>query len=204
MLFSFYMKTVFSIDLTPPIGTSGRGCIPNRVDIKERPAIVETKTRIGDWEGDTIIGANHQGVILSYVDRASKFTILAQLKDKTAAGILSATKERLTPFSRLVKMITYDNGREFASHSLISEHLKAKCYFATPYHSWERGLNEHTNGLVRQYFPKSSNLTLISADELQRVENLLNNRPRKVLGYLKPKEIMSKAMKPAERIALRY
>lgn len=143
-------------------GKAGRGCIPNRVDIKERPEIVNTKSRVGDWEGDTIIGAKHQGAILSYVDRKSKFTILAKLSEKTANEVASKTTKRFSRIKSFVHTITYDNGKEFSSHLLISKRLEANCYFATPYHSWERGLNEHTNGLVRQYIPKSSDLSIVT------------------------------------------
>lgn len=177
-------------------GKAGRGCIPNRVDIKERPAIVEEKSRLGDWEGDTIIGANHQGAILSIVDRKSKFTLLAKLKDKCADGVVKATK---ACFDRLpepiVRTITYDNGKEFSAHEQISELLNAECYFATPYHSWERGLNEHTNGLVRQYVPKGTDFTMVSAREIQKIENALNDRPRKILSYWTPKEMHQRTPK---------
>ncbi len=174
-------------------GKAGRGQIPNRVDIKERPEIVETKSRVGDWEGDTIIGANHQGAILSYVERKSKFTVLSKLTQKTAKNVASATIKRFSKLGQ-IHTITYDNGKEFSSHELISKKTGASCYFATPYHSWERGLNEHTNGLVRQYFPKSTSFENITEKEIKKVENLLNNRPRKVLGYLKPKEVYMHAM----------
>ncbi len=183
-------------------GKAGRGLIPNRVDIKERPAIVERKSRIGDWEGDTIVSRKSKAAILSYVDRKSKFTILAKLQSKTANNVVIKTVERLSKLRGVSHTITYDNGMEFASHELISKKIGVRCYFATPYHSWERGLNEHTNGLVRQYFPKSSDLALASNEEIMRVENLLNNRPRKVLGYKKPKEVLMAAMSPASRIAL--
>lgn len=180
---------------------AGRGQIPNRIDIKERPAIVETKLRIGDWEGDTIIGANQEGAILSYVERKSKFTVLSKLSRKTAENVTLKTIER---FSKLdfVHTITYDNGKEFSSHEKISEALGASCYFATPYHSWERGLNEHTNGLVRQYFPKKTSFKDLTEKEIEKVENLLNNRPRKILGYLKPKEVYIHAKCSHPRIAL--
>jgi transposase, IS30 family len=112
------------------------------------------------------------------------------------------TVEKFEPFSRLVRTITYDNGKEFSWHELISELLKTDCYFATPYHSWERGLNEHTNGLVRQYFPKSTNLKKISEAALNFVAERLNSRPRKVLGYKTPKEVFLSAMKVNERVAL--
>jgi IS30 family transposase len=170
-------------------GKSGRGCIPGRVDIKERPAIIETKSRIGDWEGDTIVGAKHQMAIISYVDRCSKFTLLEKIESKTAELVRCKTIERMSKLPHPVHSITYDNGKEFSAHQAIAEALKTKCYFATPYHSWERGLNEHTNGLVRQYIAKSSDLALITAEEIQAIENRLNNRPRKVLNYKTPFEI---------------
>lgn len=171
-------------------GKAGRGCIPNRVDIKERPTVVEEKSRLGDWEGDTIIGANHQGAILSIVDRKSKFTLLAKLENKCADGVVKATK---TCFDRLsdpiVHTITYDNGKEFSAHEQISKLLGTQCFFATPYHSWERGLNEHTNGLVRQYIPKGTDFSTVSTREVLAIENALNDRPRKILDYLTPKEM---------------
>jgi len=169
---------------------AGRGCIPNRIDIKERPAVVEEKSRLGDWEGDLIIGAKHQGAILSIVDRKSKFTLLGKLKNKAADGVVKATKDCFDRLSDpIVHTIAYDNGKEFSSHELISELLDAQCYFATPYHSWERGLNEHTNGLVRQYLPKSTDLSAVTAKEIQKIENALNDRPRKILSYWTPKEM---------------
>jgi IS30 family transposase len=170
-------------------GKAGRGCIQNRVDIREPPEIVNTKSRLGDWEGDTIIGAKHQGAILSYVDRKSKFTILEKLSDKTAENVINATIKRFSKFKSLTHTITYDNGQEFSGHQRISKEIGASCYFATPYHSWERGLNEHTNGLVRQYIPKSSNLRLVTDQKIKEVEERLNNRPRKVLDYRTPKEV---------------
>jgi len=170
-------------------GRAGRGCIPNRVDIKERPAIVEKKSRVGDWEGDTIIGKEHQGAILTLVDRKSKFLVMEKLKRKTAKQVLSASKRRLRKLPHKVLTITFDNGKEFSAHQEISKALKTKCYFATPYHSWERGLNEHTNGLARQYIPKKTNLSTIPRSTVKRVEMRLNNRPRKVLEYKTPREV---------------
>jgi IS30 family transposase len=183
--------------------TAGRGCIPNRVDIQQRPKIVEKKCRIGDWEGDTIIGAKQQGVILSLVDRKSKYTLLAKMEGKYAGQVPGLIKKC---FKRLPKKIaghsiTFDNGKEFSQHEKITKKTGLRCYFATPYHSWERGLNEHTNGLVRQYCPKGSNLTHYSDEDIQYVENQLNNRPRKVLGYRTPKEVFL-GIKQPQRIAL--
>lgn len=169
--------------------TSGRGLIPNRVDIDQRPAIVAEKSRIGDWEGDTIIGAGHKGAILSHVDRVSKYTKLAKLPDKTAAAVVKACKRKLRPITDRIKTITYDNGKEFAAHAEIAADLGAQTYFAKPYHSWERGLNEHTNGLVRQYFPKGTDFSTLTHAEVQKVEDKLNSRPRKALGYRTPREV---------------
>jgi len=184
--------------------TAGRGCIPNRVDIQERPKIVEKKCRLGDWEGDTIIGARQQGVVLSLVDRKSKLTILAKMDGKHADQVPGLIKSRLQRLPKRVPghSITFDNGKEFSKHERITKLTGLRCYFATPYHSWERGLNEHTNGLVRQYFPKGSNLAKYTDEEIQFVEDALNNRPRKVLGYRTPNEVYL-GIKQPQKIALR-
>lgn len=171
-------------------GKAGRGCIPNRIDIDERPTIVEQKYRIGDWEGDTIIGARHQGAIVSHVDRCSKFTLLKKVENKTAELVTQAIIEKLGQSPLPVLTITYDNGKEFSDHSKISEALNTDCYFAKPYHSWERGLNEHTNGLVRQYLPKSTDFTKVSDQTVQLIADKLNNRPRKILNYKTPLEVV--------------
>ena len=170
-------------------GKAGRGCIPGRVDISERPKIVECKSRIGDWEGDTIIGARNQGTILSLVDRCSKFTQLKSLERKTSSLVFKATVEKMRLLPHPVHTMTFDNGKEFAQHGNIAMALNTLCYFATPYHAWERGLNEHTNGLVRQYLPKSTDLSNITDELLERIEELLNHRPRKALGYKTPFEV---------------
>jgi IS30 family transposase len=169
--------------------TSGRGLIPGRVDIAERPAIVQEKRRIGDWEGDAIIGRSLKGAILTHVDRTSKYTKLAILPDRSAASVQKACDASLLPIAHKVETITYDNGKEFAGHAQIAARLGAHIYFAKPYHAWERGLNEHTNGLVRQYFPKGSDFSTLTPAEVQRVEDKLNARPRKVLGYKTPSEV---------------
>jgi IS30 family transposase len=170
-------------------GTAGRGCIPNRVDIDKRPAIVEEKTRLGDWELDTIIGTGQSGAIVSMVDRASKLTMLVKTSGKTAQEVTDALLLRFSPIKEFVCTLTSDNGKEFANHQQVSKTLDASFYFAKPYHSWERGLNEHTNGLVRQYFPKSKRFDEILDTDLMEVEILLNNRPRKVLEFLTPIEV---------------
>jgi IS30 family transposase len=173
--------------------TAGRGLIPNRVDIDQRPAAAARKSRIGDWEADTIIGAGRKGAILSHVDRKSKYTKLAKLPDKSSAAVVRACARVLRPVADRIKTITYDNGKEFAAHAEIAASLGARSFFAKPYHSWERGLNEHTNGLVRQYFPKGTDFTTLTHADVRRVEDKLNSRPRKILGYKTPREVFFKA-----------
>ena len=183
-------------------GKAGRGCIPNRIDIDQRPAIVEQKCRLGDWELDTIIGKNHKGAIVSMVDRASKLTKLVCVTKKTAENIEQALVSKLSPIQQFVFSLTADNGKEFAGHEAVSKCLGADFFFARPYHSWERGLNEHTNGLVRQYFPKSMRLDEVTQEEIENVEILLNNRPRKVLEYLTPIEAFEKLSQQSTFVAL--
>lgn len=178
-------------------GRAGRGFIPHRVDIKDRPAIVESKSRIGDLEGDLIIGAKHKGALLTYVDRCSKFSKIAKLPNKTAQAVCAGTVKTLANLGVKVHTITFDNGKEFAAHLSISRDVGASCFFATPYHSWERGLNEHTNGLIRQYFPKKSDLSILTDEQVQFVENALNDRPRKVLQYRTPREVFFGEQNPA-------
>ena len=174
-----------------------RGQIPNRTSIERRPQIVARKGRFGDWEADTIIGARHKGGILSVVERKTKLVRLRKLTTKSAAEMKDACVALLRPLAAKVHTITVDNGKEFCDHELIATSLKARIYFAHPYASWERGLNENTNGLIRQYFPKKSDFTRIAESELQRVEDLLNNRPRKTLGYLTPNQASFKQLSVA-------
>jgi IS30 family transposase len=167
-----------------------RGQIPNRVLIDQRPEVVAQKARLGDWEADTIIGSQHQQAIVSLVERKSKLTRLAKVARNTAGLVAQAVSTQLQ--SLTVKSITSDNGREFAGHQQIGQSLKADFYFAHPYHSWERGVNENTNGLVRQYFPKKSDFSKITDRQIEKVVTRLNHRPRKTLGYKTPNEIFFK------------
>ena len=169
-----------------------RGQIPNRTSIDKRPKIVASKGRFGDWEVDTIVGAHHKGGILSAVERKSNLVRLRKLTTKAAAEMKDNCIEVLGPLAARVHTITVDNGKEFCDHELIAAGLQARIYFAHAYASWERGLNENTNGLVRQYFPKKYDFARITDEELQRVEDLLNNRPRKTLGYRTPNEVFFK------------
>lgn len=167
-----------------------RGQLPNRRLIDERPAVVDSRERLGDWEADTIIGQNHRGAIVSVVERKSKLTRLGLVKRNTADAVRQELTAQLAPLT--VKTITSDNGREFAHHQRIAQHLKAAFYFAHPYASWERGVNENTNGLVRQYFPKKSDFSKITDRQIKKVVERLNNRPRKTLGYKTPNEVFFK------------
>jgi IS30 family transposase len=184
-------------------GTSGRGCIPNRIDIDSRPSIVEEKTRLGDWELDTIIGAGQSGAIVSMVERTSKLTKLAKVPNKTAVEVEQALLSKLMPVKEFVFTMTSDNGKEFANHQVVGIQLEAGFYFAKPYHSWERGLNEHTNGLVRQYLPKAKRFDEVSSEDLEKIEVLLNNRPRKVLYFETPHEVFCRLTTGSSLVALR-
>lgn len=167
-----------------------RGQLPARRSIEERPAVVDARERLGDWEADTIIGGNHQQAIVSVVERKSKLTRLGRVERNTASDVRRELTAQLA--SLTVLTITSDNGREFAHHQRIAQQLKADFYFAHPYSSWERGLNENTNGLVRQYFPKKSDFSKITERQINKVVERLNNRPRKTLGYKTPNEVFFK------------
>lgn len=169
-----------------------RGRIPDRVDIDLRPAIVEQKSRIGDWELDTIVGPSKRpGALVSMVDRCSKIVRLVLVPSRGADGVAQAIEARLGEHKDKVLTLTMDNGKEFARHRAFGQALQAETYFAKPYQSWQRGLNEHSNGLVRQYFPKATDFGTVSTDDVRRVEILLNNRPRAVLGYRTPLEVFN-------------
>jgi transposase, IS30 family len=169
-----------------------RGRLSGCRSIDERPKAVKQKRRIGDWEADTIIGQNHRGAILSLTERKSKLTRLKRVERNTAAAVEQAVEELLRPLKERCHTITSDNGREFANHQAIAWKLRASFYFAHPYAAWERGLNENTNGLVRQYFPKKSDFSKIKDSDVQRVMKRLNNRPRKTLGYKTPNQVFFK------------
>jgi IS30 family transposase len=172
-------------------GKSTRGQIINRVCIDDRPSVVDSKSRVGDWEIDTVIGKGHSGALVTIVERKMKFTVSAQVMSKSAADVTKATIRLLRPYKELVHTITADNGKEFAYHEKIRKALDAKVYFAHPYSSWERGLNENTNGLLRQYFPKSTDFKLVTQAEVNRAVKRLNARPRKDLGYKTPRQLMN-------------
>lgn len=170
---------------------NSRRHIPNAIDISERPVIVDQRTRFGDFEIDTIVGASSHQHILTVVERKAGLLFMARLREPTAREAADRLIEILSPLAGrgYVKTITADNGLQFAQHERVSSILGAKMYFAHPYHSWERGTNENTNGLIRQYLPKKTNFDNYSDQDLNEIQMKLNSRPRKRLGYSTPNEI---------------
>lgn len=175
-------------------GYNTHGHLKNRTSIDERPSIVDEKSRVGDWEIDTIVGKRHKGALVSIVERKSRFTLIGKVDRREADKIGDVVLNLLLPFKKYVYTITGDNGKEFSCHETLSEFLKSAFYFAHPYSSWERGLNENTNGLIRQYVPKGSDLSPLTNSDLELIMNRLNRRPRKCLGYKTPEEIFFKAV----------
>ena len=165
---------------------NNRGVIPNRIGIEQRPEIVEQRGRVGDFEIDLVIGRNHKNAILTIVERKSGFALLRKLPSKEAAVTAEQLVEALLPIKEYVHTITSDNGKEFAKHELVAKTLDASFYFATPYHSWERGVNENYNRLLRQYFPKKTCFDDITEEQMLIVQNKINNRERKRLGFVSP------------------
>ena len=169
-----------------------RGRIVDRVGIEERPPEVADRSRLGDWESDTIAGSSSPACLASHVERVSKYTVLAKLPNAKAASLNAGTVRAFGRHADLPRhTTTADNGKEFAAHKAMSQRLGWSVYFANPYHAWERGLNENTNGLVRQFFPKGLDLAHVTGQDVRRVEELLNHRPRKSLNYRTPAEVMS-------------
>lgn len=180
-------------------GRNKKSTILNRVDISQRPGIVDKKIRIGDLEGDTIVGSRggDKACLLTLVDRASKFTIIRKIPDKTAISVEKAMNNCYDDTIIPILTITYDNGTEFTNHQNIATSLDCDIYFARPYKSSDRGLNEHTNGKIRWFYPKKTDFGKVTDEDVLYVQNLLNNRPRKSLGFLTPNEIVNKYLDKA-------
>jgi len=166
-----------------------RGRIKNAVSIEERSDVIENKERIGDCEGDLIIGKDHKSAIYTLVERKTLYTIIIKLTGKNASDLADRIIPILKPIKDRIHSITYDNGLEFAEHERVSEALELDTYFAHPYSSWERGINENTNGLIRQYFPKGTDFNDVTEEEIQHVMDRLNSRPRKTRGGKQPIEL---------------
>jgi len=181
-------------------GRDRRGQIPHRRPLSDRPVHIELRKQVGHWECDTVIGANHKGAIVTMVERKSGFSVIVKVSQKTSELVSRAIIEGLKPYMVRVITLTYDNGKEFAGHIQIDQALNSTSYFARPFASWERGSNENFNGLLRQYVPKKRSLNTVTEDEITMIQNRLNNRPRKRLGFKTPAEVFNQSLK---RVALR-
>ncbi len=173
-----------------------RGQLPACVSIEGRPAAVDRRARYGDWEGDTVVGKGHCGGAVTLVDRKSGYLLLGKVPDRRATTVRQAIKQLFQPLpAALRKTLTLDNGKEFAEHEQLAAEVALRVYFAKPYCAWQRGTNENTNGLVRQFLPKGSDLTHTPVQRFEKVQHLLNSRPRKRLGYRTPLEILSSRLR---------
>jgi len=171
-----------------------RGKIPRVVSIEGRPAVVARRGRFGDWEGDTMVGARHAGAIVTLVERKSGYLVAAKSRDRQARRVRRKIERRLAALPhKLRRTITFDHGKEFTEHELLSKNTGLAVYFAHPYCSWERGLIENTNGLLRQFFPKGTDFHSIGPSTLENAVSLLNDRPRKRFGYRTPAEVLGPA-----------
>lgn len=170
-------------------GRDRRGQLPDRRSIDERPEIVQERSRIGDWEVDTIIGKGHQQAIVTLTERKSRFALLGKVPKRSAELVTQTVIQLLRPFQDKSQTMTGDNGKEFAGHKKVAEALDLDFYFAHPYASWERGSNENMNGLVRQYLPKKTDFSQVSSSDLLWIMDRLNLRPRKCLGFQTPFEV---------------
>ena len=180
---------------------AGRGCIPNRRDIAERPKVVDQKNRIGDLEIDLVVGKDHKGALVTINDRATGMLRMGHVKTKSAKQVQVKTEQLLEEWRPFIKTITSDNGKEFANHQQIAEELNINFYFAKPYHSWQRGANENLNGLIRQYFSKGSSFENLTETAITKTENILNNRPRKRFGFKTPNEVHEAFINQMEDVA---
>jgi IS30 family transposase len=168
-----------------------RGKLPARAEIAGRPAVVDQRRRFGDWEGDTVVGKQRCGGLVTLVERKSGFSLVGKVQRLKAGNVARSVTRQFSPLPPgLRHTATFDNGKEFAQHERIARGTEIDIYFARPYHAWERGCNESFNGLLRQFFPKGTDFTGISPLEVKHVHNLLNDRPRKRLGYRTPREVL--------------
>lgn len=182
-------------------GKNKRSIIKDRVSIDQRPDCINNKERVGDWEIDTIIGKGNKGAIVTIAERATAFVLIAKLNGKNALDLAKVVVRLMAPFKDLVLSITADNGLEFAMHKYITEKLDTEFYFAHPYSSWERGLNEYTNRLIRQYIPKKTDFNDINDNQIRDITMKLNRRPRKKLNFKSPGSIFLNSFNPEVALA---
>ena len=166
-----------------------RGKLPNCRSIEERPAIVNGRKRLGDWEADTLLGKQHKPALVTLTERKSRFTLLGKVAQRTAQAVQNQIQQLLLPVKDKAHTLTSDHGKEFAYHEQIAEMLQLTFYFAHPYAAWERGTNENTNGLLRQYFPKQQDFQSVSDKDIEQAMSRLNFRPRKSLRFKTPFEV---------------
>lgn len=178
--------------------TNGRGMIPEMISIEERPKEVEGRIIPGHWEGDLIMGRNHRSALGSLVERTTRTVILVPLKKKDASSVRIAFSRELKKLPEQMRLsLTYDQGREMSEHMLFTKKTRVKVYFAHPHSPWERGTNENTNMLIRDYFPKKTDFGTISRKEIKKVQHQLNERPRKALHWKTPKEVFDQLIRTA-------
>ena len=175
-----------------------RGKIPEMISIEERPAEVADRSVPGHWEGDLLMGKDHRSALGTLVERKTRWVYLVPLKQKDALCVRKAFAKTITRLpKRLRRSMTYDQGKEMAEHKLFTKQTKVKVFFAHPGSPWERGTCENTNGLIRQFFPKGTDLVGIPNHRFTKVQQLLNDRPRKRLGYRTPNEVLASRLKVA-------
>jgi len=173
----------------PKVDGRGRGRIPNQKRIDLRPAEVESRKTVGHWEGDLINGLEGTGHLVTLVERKTRFALLERVSSKKADEVTEKMALQMKPLPELLRgTVTLDNGKEFARHEFFARETGVEVYFARPYHSWERGTNENTNGLIRRLYPKRSSFLHIDDREIRRIEHFINDRPRKCLGWRTPRE----------------
>jgi len=171
---------------------STRGQIPNMISIEERPKEVADRIVPGHWEGDLIVGRNHSSALGTLVERTTRTTLLVPLKEKDAPSVRRAFGREIKRLPSQMKLsLTYDRGKEMSEHELFTKETKIRVYFAHPQSPWERGTNENTNGLIRQFFPKGTDFNKVTRRQVKKAQNLLNGRPRKVLDFSTPFEVFN-------------
>ena len=164
--------------------------IKNKVSIDQRPDLINKKERFGDWEIDLIVGKNNKRAMVTIVERTTAMVLIRKLeKGKNAEALANTVIDMLLPYKNAVKSITSDNGSEFAQHQIIAKKLQTMFYFAHPYASWERGLSEYSNKLIRQYIPKKSDFNNFDSEFIKQVQHKINRRPRKNLNFRRPKDL---------------